>query len=139
MPYVLIIDSKVKISDKIFGPSKYERTFIYQIWPIRLSWATVYDTVYHIQMGYFYSVFLLTCLRPGFFFLISMLKNTWKISTEFWKQSEIYKTKGTIDTQGDNLFSLVQICGLWGGGVQSLFLESWTDNYIGQYFSFISN
>lgn len=115
MPYVLIIDSKVKISDKIFGPSKYERTFIYQILPIRLSWATVYDTVYHIQMGYFYSVFLLTCLRPGFF-LISMLKNTWKISTQFWKQSEIYKTKGTIDTQGDNLFSLVQICGLWGGG-----------------------
>lgn len=55
------------------------------------------------------------------FFLISMLKNTWKISTEFWKQSEIYKTKGTIDTQGDNLFSLVQICGLWGGGGCSLY------------------
>lgn len=69
------------------------------------------------------------------FFLISMLKNIWKISTEIWKQSEIYKTKGTIDTQGDNFFGGFKYVGFGGGGS----LESWTVNYIGQYFSFISN
>lgn len=123
MPYVLIIDSKVKISDKIFGPSKYERTFIYQILPIRLSWATVNDTVYHIQMGYFYSVFLLTCLRPGFFFNFNAekyMENIYRNLKAIWN----------LQNKGNHWHSRRQFffgSNLWALGVGAVFI-SWILN-----------